>query len=150
MRVTGMAAGADRIELRIIGYQFPDAEPDGADDWDANWLMIEGEVTAAGSQWRFRDPCLTTWEARALLDWLRRAPNSDDAIDFVEPALAFAREPAEGGGVTIAVTLGDGATPAADDAPASDPVRLTIPLTRAQLDSAAAEWERELAAHPAR
>jgi hypothetical protein len=61
------------IDLRPIRYQFganPQALP--GTDWDANWLIIQGEVhTADGASWTFIDPCLTTWEAREFGAWLR-------------------------------------------------------------------------------
>ncbi|MET7419767.1 hypothetical protein [Dactylosporangium sp. NPDC005555] len=61
------------VELRPIAYQFganPRAAP--GTDWDANWLIVQGYVTASdATAWDFTDPCLTTWEARTVSAWLR-------------------------------------------------------------------------------
>jgi hypothetical protein len=71
------------VELRIAGYQFPDAEVDPVGrGWDANWLVIAGRVrTAPGEEWTFRDPGLTTWEVAEVADWLEQAAR--DQVDAV-------------------------------------------------------------------
>jgi hypothetical protein len=84
------------VDVRPVAYQFdlPPAVASGQ-DWDANWLMIQGDVrTADGRQWTFSDPCLTTWEARSLSSWLHAVATRNDApedqsIVFTEPNLAF-------------------------------------------------------------
>jgi hypothetical protein len=65
--------------LHPAGYQF-EVTPATADEeeWDANWLMICGNVRTADSRrWAFLDPCLTTWEARSLSAWLRAVAGDD-------------------------------------------------------------------------
>ncbi len=61
------------IEIHPVAYQFganPQARP--GTDWDANWLVVRGQVTTADAlDWSFTDPCLTTWEAQELSAWLR-------------------------------------------------------------------------------
>jgi hypothetical protein len=60
------------LDLRIVGYQFPGTVGDGSGrGWDANWLVIRGEVNDGGRISAFQDPCLTTWEARQVAEWLR-------------------------------------------------------------------------------
>lgn len=89
------------VELRPIRYQFS-AAPSEPRDWDANWLDILGRVrTVAGESWMFEEPCLTTWEARQLGDWLRAAADgrvpvtetptedSENLLTFTEPNLRF-------------------------------------------------------------
>jgi hypothetical protein len=94
------------VDLRISGYQFPQHAAARKRDWDANWLNIQGDVTQAdGKSWTFRDPCLTTWEARALGKWLRGAVNGTVPVSpfgtgdpegpllvFTEPNIAFSVE----------------------------------------------------------
>ena len=89
MRLT--ADNGNSIEIRVEGYEFPDVTPQGADDYDANWLRIHGRVVNGSDAWEFRDPCLTTWEAHALISWFREASegNGAAAIDFIEPGLSF-------------------------------------------------------------
>jgi len=73
-----LVAGFGRaLELRVVGYQFPvpqlSEEQRRLDTraWDANWLVISGEVRADQNlSWSFQDSCLTTWEAGELVDWL--------------------------------------------------------------------------------
>lgn len=79
------------LELRIVGYQFPD---NLHDEYDADWLRVEGVATHPNGNWRFLDSCLLTWEALALADWLDswdRAKNQQPRIGFIEPNLSFSR-----------------------------------------------------------
>lgn len=76
------------VELSIVGYQFEKA----SDEWDKNWLVIAGHVRLADHEWQFCDPCLTTWEAEALAEWLRAASATqpdDTSLSFTEPNLRF-------------------------------------------------------------
>ncbi|WP_146211287.1 WapI family immunity protein [Quadrisphaera granulorum] len=81
------------VELRLAGYQFPDATvDDDGDEWDANWLLVAGRVrTARGTEWSFVDPALTTWEVAEVADWWERAGRGQ-----VAPATAW--EDDDGGG----------------------------------------------------
>jgi hypothetical protein len=90
------------VELHIAGYQFPDARPHGDEDWDANWLIISGQVDAGRRlRWEFRDPSLTTWEASELIAWMRQvsagevAPAGDDQKAPTEERLGQAEGQAE-------------------------------------------------------
>jgi len=106
------------VELRIAGYEFQghcpiptlkevqqqmgraNARVVGV-DWDVNWLQVRGNITPAdGAAWAFEDPCLTTWEARELGDWLRAVaagtvpPSAGGShfegwMGFTEPYLSF-------------------------------------------------------------
>lgn len=62
-------------------------------NWDANWLVVRGEIgTADGRGWTFLDPCLSTWEALSVGEWLRAVAAGGPAPDdprFTEPNLAF-------------------------------------------------------------
>ena len=69
-----------------------------------------------GATWSFEDPCLTTWEAKELLDWLRQVQDghvqpsvwdSDDErlLLFTEPNLAFSLASRSGDSVTVRVHL---------------------------------------------
>lgn len=88
--LTFIGNGNTWFELDVVGYQFPDAELDG---WDSEWLRFAGVVSCDRGKWEFSDPCLTTFELKALADWLRSSPNeaSGKAIGFIEPNLSFAR-----------------------------------------------------------
>jgi hypothetical protein len=77
----------------------------GDDGWDADWLVVQGEVRVPGGRgWSFTDPCPTTWEARDFGRWLRRVAAGKAAVcpdpgegaagvlSFTEPNLAFSVE----------------------------------------------------------
>lgn len=77
------------FQLSIERYQFPEIT---YGDWDCNWLIIKGQVRLGGEEWTFHDPCLTTFEAERLADWLEAVASGapdDRYCDFVEPNLQF-------------------------------------------------------------
>jgi len=88
--LTFIGHGNTCFEFAVVGYQFPDAEVDG---WDSEWLRVAGVVSCDRGKWKFSDPCLTTFELKALADWLRSTPaeGSGKTIGFTEPNLSFAR-----------------------------------------------------------
>jgi hypothetical protein len=119
-----LSAEGDFVALTIGGYQFPDDRGSGTHDWDANWLTIAGRVKSGKSEWTFREPCLTTWEARELSSWLhgvadgsqRPAPvgpdtSGCDMLVFTEPCLAFSYQSRSSRGVSIRVYLSSEALP---------------------------------------
>jgi hypothetical protein len=77
------------LRLEVEGYEFPDAQ----DTWDANWLIISGEVVSGRERWRFRRPCLMTHEVRLLADWLDHLSvgQAGQAFPLTEPYLTFRR-----------------------------------------------------------
>lgn len=148
------------ITLRPAAYQF-DVPPAtaGERDWDANWLMIRGDVcTADGRQWAFLDPCLTTWEARNLSAWLRGAVGVGAArrrdIAFTEPNMAFSIEHRRAGRVRLEVRFSHEALPPwvpRDHAgwQAGEYV-LILDIGRDDLAPAAEVWDREYEQFPER
>ncbi len=77
----------NELELRVVGYQFPDDE---TDPWDSNWLLVSVRVVSPAGTWELVDPCLTTWEAKHLVRWLVNAAAHDPAATpatFSEPNL---------------------------------------------------------------
>jgi hypothetical protein len=79
-----------RIELDVVGYQFASVAHDG---WDSEWLQISGRAESPRGRWRFIDPCLTTFEMKALASWLRdlAAGGRNHELTFTEPNLRFER-----------------------------------------------------------
>lgn len=82
---------AHRLILTIINYQFRHGCA-LQDKWDANWLIVHGDVTTPEGHWQFYNPCLLTWEAVELTDWIeyiamQRA--TVDSVNFTEPNLCF-------------------------------------------------------------
>lgn len=95
--------GRTRFVLTVLGYQFPNAGSTDVDSYDANWLMVKFHFDTPEFRWTSIEPCLLTWEAAKLADWLTRvadqAPHlfptidydlkSGDALVFMEPNLGF-------------------------------------------------------------
>ncbi|MFP7834523.1 hypothetical protein [Marisediminicola sp. LYQ134] len=150
---------ATEVVLTPVDYEF--AEVSG-DDWDDNWLVVEGRVVTASASWTFRDPSLLVTEAEALHDWLTRvvdrveapmvvAPPALPTLTFVEPNLAFGVVGYAGGAVTIRVFLDQEAAPPqgpAERDTATATVDVTVDL--AALADAAAEWRGEIDRFPER
>ncbi len=154
------------VSLLPVGYQYPALAARGEHDWDANWLVIGGEVRSDGGHtWSFTEPCMTTWEAARLGDWLREVasggvepalvdgPADDRVLAFTEPTLAFGLVSRRGQDVVLRFHLSlDAQAPAADD---HNPTGLTeyvvpIAVSLADLTAAARSWFDELASFPAR
>jgi hypothetical protein len=92
-----VSADGALVDLRLLRYQFPAGAGAGPGDWDANWLVVGGEVRLPdGRGWSFAEPCLTTREARSLGRWLRAvvAGEAQPAdLGREEGAVAFFTEP---------------------------------------------------------
>jgi hypothetical protein len=154
--------GADgvAVTLTALRWQFP---PDGEEGADA-WLVISGHVDLGGRQWSFDDPCLEMEEARELARWLRDAgegritpdPDHDDqpepTLSFLEPALGFSVGDSNDNELAVCVFLtAEGAPPwlRADDPHRARHV-VTLRVRTDHLVVAAADWNQELNALPAR
>jgi hypothetical protein len=146
--------------LSPAAYQFQ-VTPATADeqDWDANWLMIRGDIrTASGRQWEFLDPCLTTWEARSLSAWLHRAAGGGAArgrhITFTEPDLAFSLSRRDAGRARLHVCFSHEALPpwAPHDHDGWQAGEYVLPLDISQEDlaRAARAWDLEHEQFPER
>jgi hypothetical protein len=152
-----------RLGLRVVGYQFPDPgvlpNTGGDFDYDASWLVIEGQVaTAEGRSWAFEDPCLLVPEARELGSWLQiaaagtfgRYRKRDGAtLEFLEPNLTFAlrRHTVE----RAVLRVGFSHESAPDPQPESPGAfQVLLRLSSAALRRAADAWAQEVAAFPPR
>jgi hypothetical protein len=141
------------VELEVVGYQFGAGERRETNDWDANWLIIKGTVNSQGETWNFRDPCLTTWEARELLQFLKDASNGRIlSIDFTEPNLSITSEGETEGETEVTLTFrGEAAPPSiADDQRwhAGRQVKMRVP--QPVMEVAVRDWSGALNDFPAR
>ncbi len=173
MRLDGF--NGTSVKLMIDGYQFPGAVPAHARDWDANWLVITGEVSAThGHDWRFHGCSLTTWEVDELTAWLRsvsrcEVPAADEVppsayvvsdwpghatdagwLTFTEPSLSFAVGGYYGLMVHLLVGLGHESAPPAVDTDRPSWCRVTVVMAALQVQDAGDALQAELAAYPAR
>jgi hypothetical protein len=150
------------VELSAVGYQFPQrsAAPEDERDWDANWLLISGTIrTSDSQQWKFTDPCLTTWEAAGLSGWLAAAAAHEPGItgktlSFTEPNLELTTSAYDGEHSLIQIRFSHESLPpwmprdfkgwqAAE-------YLLSLQTTRDQLRDAAQTWDREHKQFPQR
>ena len=86
-----LAGQNSSLDLIIVGYQFRHIT---GDEWDSNWLLVKGIACLDGRKWEFVDPCLTTFEAQRLANWLEATAqfeNTSRHCDFVEPNLQISR-----------------------------------------------------------
>lgn len=154
------------LELRILRYQFPKSSGDGSGgDWDANWLVLKGEVRDGDRSATFEDPCLTTAEARDLSAWLRAAangeihaaphePDKDVRLKvFTEPNIAFNLAVGTNDEVVLRVYLSLEAQPDwarhREQGGVFD-YYLPIRCSPSALVAAAESWEADLSAFPVR
>lgn len=134
------------VELQPVSYQF--SRPPGTGgakgssttgsyaDWDANWLVIRGDVrTSDGQSWTFTDACLTTLEAEQLSRWLRAAGSDNaaaglDPAVFTEPNLSFFLDGVQGGRVRMRLRLSHESLPRSLrwEAPGGEASDYDIPL----------------------
>jgi hypothetical protein len=79
------------VELRILGYQFPEVTTPG--DYDANWLRIYVKVQSQLGHWQTVDSSLTTWEFKKLISWFKDLSEDREVkyldLTFMEPCLEF-------------------------------------------------------------
>jgi hypothetical protein len=156
------------VELQPTGYQFSHAGRTGAvradsatasyAHWDANWLVIRGDIRAAdGHSWTFTDPCLTTWEAERLSEWLdavsRDAADRDAAV-FTEPNVSFFIDGRDSERVRMRVRFSHESLPSwlPRDAVGwqAGEYFVALEVSAADLAEAARAWDRERQAFPAR
>lgn len=157
MRLESTDGGA--VELSIKSYQFGSSNEHR--DWDANWLVVAGAVALSdGATWSFEDPCLTTWEARELLDWLRQVHaghvqpsiwDSDEErlLVFTEPNIAFSLAARSEDSVTVRAHLSLESGPQSEDGELFD-YFVPLELTSKALVDAIVDWETALRAFPVR
>ncbi len=121
--------------------------------------MAGSVLLPVGETWSFEDPCLTTWEAKELLDWLRQVqdghvqPSTWDSDEerllvFTEPNLAFSLASRSGDSVTVRVHLSLEAWPP-EESELFDSFVL-IEMTPQALAAAFDSWAETVSAFPVR
>jgi hypothetical protein len=145
MRLLGSAGQA--LELRVVGYEFPDNH---TGLYDSNWLVIEGHAEHPGGNWVFRDPCLLTYEASHLADWLEAVAvgrEGQPSAGFIEPNLSFNVVSSTGERV-LRVSFALEAHP--PWSPRSSEAFIDFPIADLDLARAAMEWREQLRQFPQR
>jgi hypothetical protein len=156
-----------QVDLSIAGYQYPSRHGSGDQgfDWDANWLMVRGDVQLAdGRSWHFEEPCLQTSEARALEDWMRGVlagsvmPSTFDVqipdkqlMFFTEPNLALSLASRDSERAQLRFHCSLEALPPWQRGPSGEfAFFVLLDITPEALSSAVADWARDIARFPPR
>jgi hypothetical protein len=135
------------LELRVVGYQFPDAPNP---EYDSNWLVVEGRVSHPQGAWSFRDPCLLTYEASHLADWLEAVAagrEEQPGAGFIEPNLSF-EVVAAGGERALRVSFAIEAHP--PWSPRSQAAYIEFPVGELNIAGAVNVWRKQLRQFPQR
>jgi hypothetical protein len=138
------------LELRILGYQFPDL---GTSEYDSNWLVVTGKVTHSRGSWQFTNPCLLTFEAEQLATWMDRVAHAklpSDTCDFMEPNLEFRALNIDRRILRVYFDLGARPSWAARGYVGTQDLWVEFPIEELDLKLAAREWHTELTKYPQR
>lgn len=143
------------VELRVTGYQFPEAEDLALRH---SWHMVEGTAVCPEGSWTFRYPALTCADTPYVATWLRRAARAavapvdaeaPAALRFTEPNLSMAVADRSSGMVALDIGLDlEFSPPWQYRRLAGTPYAVHCRLTPRRLDECAADWERETAPYP--
>jgi len=140
----------EELHLEVLGYQFPGTEDD---EWDSEWLIVAGSVWCARGRWKFRDPCLCTFELRALVDWLRDVPvgGPEREIGFLEPNLRFEHVESPEGDVLLVAFSQESSPPWASEGERyGEGYALLFPFSLSDFVTASAALEKMLLKWPVR
>lgn len=135
------------MELRVVGYQFPDLEAGtelrDPDSWDSNWLMIDGSVP----------PATTSQKAEAAV---RNRYVPDDQLiaagwqTFLEPNLSFAVGRQVGEQVELLIAFSQEAVVAPIDVDRLTRSQVAIATTTQYVHDVAGALHEQLLTYPAR
>lgn len=144
--------GGDRLSLRLAQYQYPALNARSDNQWDRNWLRVEGHVESSWCAWRFNDPCMLTSEWQSLIDWARSLPHPTlPEIHFLEPLIAwrFSNRHANVLSVTLRGETLPKEHPKFEERWKSG-VTLTLDFHAKMLDEVVAAWAADAATFPPR
>lgn len=137
------------VELRVTGYQFPEAE-DPRQRY--SWHMVEGHAWDPEGDWPLRYSALTCDETPTVSAWLRAAATQavDRQLRFTEPNLGFAVVDRDDATVSLRIELDLEFLPPWRKTPgtrisAGDPWVIRLELPAGALLTAADEWDSESA-----
>jgi hypothetical protein len=148
------------VDMRVVGYQFPDAD-DPAER--CSWHMVEGTATCAEGSWSWRYPALTCDESPRLSAWLRSVADAGESepagaggtvrpmatLTFLEPNLSLTLVGCSPGAVLIDIGLDlEAAPPWQPRRAAGNPFRVRCDVAREHLLRAAEDWDAEIAPYP--
>lgn len=147
-----MGVDGHGIDIRVTGYQFPDAD-DPAKRF--SWHVLEGRATSAEGSWRMSYPALTCDESPRLSRWLRQVAGAGNAaglpaaLGFVEPNLSLVVVRWTPASVVVSIGLDlEFAPPWQPRHAAGEPYRISCEVSREHILRSAVGWDAEIAAYP--
>jgi hypothetical protein len=149
------ADGWNRLDVRVAGYQFPDA-PDLAKR--SSWHMVGGEADCQEGSWRFHWQALQCDESPRVSAWLAEVADSitrlralPGPLRFLEPNLTFRAVPLDA--VLVRIVVGfdlEFQPPWHQRRTSGDPFALSFTTHEERLRQAAGQWDAERAPFPDR
>lgn len=149
------ADGPNRLQIRVTGYQFPDAL-----DLDkrSSWHMVGGEAHCQDGSWRFHWQALQCDESPLVSAWLTEVAESmiqrralPEPLRFLEPNLTFRAFPQDADRVQVVVSFDlEFQPPWHRRQGAGDPFALSFTTDEEQLRQAAEQWDAERSLFPDR
>jgi hypothetical protein len=153
------------IELRPVAYEseIPGQVP--ADEDDGEWLVVRGDVRLDdGREWAFTGPYLTTSEARCPGTWLASAgagriapspasPPGRELLNFTEPNIALSIASLSADRASVRMHFSHESMPPWQphhDWHDYQAYFIVLDVSTVGLTAAAAQWDRDLQAFPAR
>jgi hypothetical protein len=148
------------VDMRVIGYQFPDANDPAK---RCSWHMVEGTASCADGSWSWRYPALTCDESPRLSAWLRDVGDAVASglsvaghpvgrmatLRFLEPNLSLTVVGWARKAVVIDIGLDlEFAPPWQPRRAAGNPYRVRCDVDREHLLQAAEDWDAEIAPYP--
>ncbi len=136
------------FELSLLGWQHPRG---AANEIDANRLTVRIALSADDGSWAQIVPCLVSWEAERLADWLdalaaHRATDAEQR--FLEPDLRFRIVPASGIARVLRIGIDlRGRRPPGDAAPVGE---IAFSLCDEEIAEAARSLRAQVRRHPYR
>jgi hypothetical protein len=146
------------VALTPTRYEFPGA----VSGEDADWVVVDGHAITHQGVWRFQDAALQASDGPIIGEWLLAAarsevlptrPDQDPALTFLEPALGFSVASYGDQMVTLRVHLTYEAAPPWLNIDERLDIRsffVELDIGMADLETAAADWNREAIALPRR
>jgi hypothetical protein len=155
-RVRISSTDGNALEIRVVGYQFPDAT-DLARRY--SWHMVQGSANVEDASWHFRWQALTCDESPRIGSWLRSLATevgteadlhagAPRRLGFTEPNLAFVGLDLQPHRLLLRVELDLEFHRDRAHWRAGQPYLLDLDVSGEQLLEAAQQWDEAIAIYP--
>ena len=144
------ATDETELELRVLGYQFPEI---AHDEYDSNWLLVEIKARTPAGSWSSTDPCMLTWEAHWLLNWLADLVSegqNDHEMSFLESNLLFSLAGKHDHTFDLRICVSGELRPPSDISAGGDEVEIRLQTSVSDLRECVSSLSKELRLFPVR